>query len=257
MIKTIPFQSGNLLSYADEGDPNGPPILVQHGLIASIRTRGLFEHLTDAGARLIRIARPGYGETSPYQMVNIGEWGEIVSGLVAALELKQFDVLGISSGAPYSYALGWKFPRQVRRLFILSGTPALYDPNVAAYWPYPLNQQASIAEMQKLARKLFFSNLSATDRQQADIQDSMGHDCFGVAQDLKLRCVDWGFELVDVRASVIMRHSRADSSVPLITAQMTAQLLPDCRLEIRDHDPHFSQAVLEDFISTVVQRDYN
>jgi hypothetical protein len=44
--------------------------------------------------------------------------------------------------------------------------------------------------------------------------------------------------------------------VPLVTAQMTAEMLPDCRLEIRENDEHFSQEVLDDFIDTVMAGCY-
>ena len=70
-------------------------------------------------------------------MRNIGEWGDIVAGLVDELAIAQFDVLGMSSGAPYSYAIGSGLPDRTRNIFIFSGTPALYDERVLAHWPYP------------------------------------------------------------------------------------------------------------------------
>jgi pimeloyl-ACP methyl ester carboxylesterase len=250
------YKNGNSLSYAEYGDQNGYPILIQHGLIASINDYHLFKRLIETGARLISIARPGYGESSPYVMKNIAEWADIVSVLVGELGLSKFDVLGISSGAPYSYAIGYKFPDQVRNLFILSGTPALYDETVLSFWPYPVKKNASIAEMQKLAYELFFSHLSKEDLAKDDIQDSMMNHCFGVAQDLKLRCIDWGFQLSDVKGRVYMRHSKSDNAVPLITAEMTSKLLSNCRFEIRENDVHFSQEVLDNFISTVMTGYY-
>ena len=75
----------------------------------------------------------------------------------------------------------------------------------------------------------------------------MRNDCFGIAQDLKLRCVDWGFKLSDIKAPVSMEHSQTDRDVPLITAQMTAQLLPHCQFEIREGE-HFSEDTLKRFI---------
>ena len=107
---TLEYKNGNALSYAEYGDRNGPPILVQHGLIASISEYHLFDRLIEAGNRLICTARPGYGQSSPYQMANMAEWGEITSFLVDDLNLARFDVLGMSSGAPYSYAIGYKIP---------------------------------------------------------------------------------------------------------------------------------------------------
>jgi pimeloyl-ACP methyl ester carboxylesterase len=250
--KTILYKNGQTLSYTDYGSPIGRPILIQHGMIASIADQHLFARLIDNGARLISIARPGYGESSPYEMKNVAEWGDIVAALVDELGLAQLDVFGISSGAPYSYAIGARLPDRVRNIFILSGTPALFDDAVLSHWPYPVNKDARIADLQTVAYDLFFAHLSKEDRESNAIRDSLANACFGIALDLKIRCLDWGFPLSRVRAKVWMRHSRSDGNVPLITAELTARMLPNCQLEIRESDEHFSQEVLDDFIETVI-----
>ena len=151
MKQRLHYKNGNALSYAEYGDKNGYPILIQHGLIASIRDYHLFECLIESGIYLISIARPGYGESSPYVMNNIAEWGDIVSILVEELRLSQFDVLGMSSGAPYSYAIGYKLADKVRNIFIFSGIPALYDERILSHWPYEVKKNASIPELETLA----------------------------------------------------------------------------------------------------------
>lgn len=256
MENLLRYKGGNLLSYAEYGDTCGYPVLVQHGMIASIRDDHLFGRLIGAGTRLISIARPGYGESSLYQMKDMAEWGDIVAVLVAELNLPHLDVLGISSGAPYSYSIGYRLPDKVRNVFILSGTPALYDDNILAFWPYPVNRDAAIAELQTLARDLFFSRLSEDDLSSNDVRDSMMNNCFGIAQDLRLRCMDWGFSLSDVRAYVYMQHSRLDNQVPFITAEMTSRLLPNCRFEASEHGEHFSSEVLDDFIERAMMGYY-
>jgi hypothetical protein len=45
MKQILRYKNGNQLSYAEYGDPNGYPILVQHGLIASIDDSALFKRL--------------------------------------------------------------------------------------------------------------------------------------------------------------------------------------------------------------------
>ena len=245
----------HVLAYREYGSPQGFPILVQHGLIASIQDASLFERWIARGVRLICIARPGYGQSSPYPLRNIGEWGNLVAELVAHLDLKQFDVLGISSGAPYSYAIARRLPTITRRVFILSGTPALFDQQVRSLWPFPLDPHASLAELQQLAFDLFFAHLPPAALTTHDIQDAMMNNCFGIALDFKLRCVDWGFALAQIEQKIIMRHSRADESVPFGCAQLTANMLPNCTLDIRENDVHFSQAVLDDFMPTVLAKD--
>jgi pimeloyl-ACP methyl ester carboxylesterase len=137
MKQVVRYKNDQALSYVDFGNQIGFPILIQHGLIASINDFALFTRLVTSGARLISAARPGYGESSPYVMSTISEWAEIVSVLVDELRLSHFDILGMSSGAPYSFALGHRFPGKVRNIYIFSGIPALYDEEVLSHWPFP------------------------------------------------------------------------------------------------------------------------
>jgi hypothetical protein len=105
--------------------------------------------------------------------------------------------------------------------------------------------------MQKVAKEVFFSNLRKEDMTRNDIRDSMMHDGFGIAQDLRIRCMDWGFKLSDMKSAVYMEHSRTDRDVPFVTAEMTAKLLPNCRMEAREGD-HFSEETLMQFIKNIM-----
>jgi pimeloyl-ACP methyl ester carboxylesterase len=256
MKQSVEYKPGNVLSYAEYGNPEGFPILIQHGMVASITDEHLFDALSDLGTRLICIARPGYGESSPYRMKNMAEYGDVVSALVEKLAISQFDVLGMSSGAPYSYALGYKLAPKVRNIFIFSGTPALYNQDVVSLWPYAITPGATIGELTKVAREVFFSNLSKEDLQRDDIIDSMQHYCFGVAQDLKLRCNDWGFTLTEVPGKVYMQHCKEDNNVPFRTAEITASLLPNCQFTSVEKGGHFSPEALRDFIHNVMAKHY-
>ena len=249
MLQTIHYTDEQTLAYADYGDPNGYPLLVQHGLIASIRDTYLFDSLLAAGVRVICAARPGYGESSPCPLTNVAAWGEIVAILMDALHLTQVDLLGISSGAPYAYAIAHHRPAQARNLFIFSGIPALYADAVLEVWPHPVNKAATLPELAALAKALFFSNLIPADLLQPDIQDSLRNDCFGLALDWQIRCRDWGFQLEEITQPVYMQHSRSDHLAPV---ERTAALLPHCQLDIRASGEHFSQALLDKFIKTTL-----
>jgi pimeloyl-ACP methyl ester carboxylesterase len=248
----LAYKNGLQLAYLDIGDRNGYPVLVQHGLIASIDDYDLFDRLIQRQVRLICAARPGYGESSPYLLESYAEWGDIVSHLVEELHLPRFDILGMSSGAPYGYSIGYTIPEKVGGIFIVSGMPALYDEGVLAAWPNEPVQDMAMSDLEELAHQLFFSNLTKEDLQRNDLRDSLMNHGFGVAQDLRLRFLDWGFRLSDVQGRVFMRHSKADDSVPFQTAVRTAELLPNCHLELQESGPHFSREVLESFIEEIV-----
>jgi pimeloyl-ACP methyl ester carboxylesterase len=185
-------------------------------------------------------------------MDSFAAWSDIVSPLIDELQLSQFDILGMSSGAPYSYAIGCKIPDRVRNIYIFSGIPALYDEMVRADWPYPAIDHQTMPEVEALAYELFFSNLTPDDLKKNAIRDSMMHHGFGVAQDLILRFKDWGFRLSDIKARVFMRHSRCDEAVPFKTAVRTAELIPHCTLELVETGPHFSKEALDEFIEQTI-----
>ncbi len=250
MNVSVNYGPDERIACSDVGDPSGRPILVQHGLIASIHDTHLFERMIRSGRRVISLARPGYGESSACVMENLAEWGAMVESVADALDLATFDVLGLSSGAPYSYAIASHLPERIGRLYIFSGTPALFDEQVLALWPYPVDQTADLDQLKSLAADLFFSGLTEDDRRTNDVSDSMRNGGFGVAQDLKLRCRDWGFGLASVTARVVMEHGRHDRQVPVATAMRTAELLPNCSLTIRESGDHFSPELLDDFIHT-------
>ncbi len=248
-------KNGTILSYTDLGDKAGYPILVQHGLIASIEDTGLFDRLVDHKTRPISIARPGYGESSPIILDSFAAYADWILVLIEELGLAQFDVLGMSSGAPYSYALGARFPDKVGNIYILSGMPALYDEKVLSRWPFPPIREKSVAELEPLAKELFFSWVKEDDLKKDDIRDSMMNDCFGVAQDLRLRFIDWEFSLADVREKTFMRHSKTDDSVPYESAIRTSELLPNCQLELTETGPHFSSEILDEFIQNTILKN--
>ena len=248
----LTYKNGLQLAYMDIGDKQGFPVLVQHGLIASIRDYDLFDRLIQRGTRLICIARPGYGESSQYLLGCYAEWADLVSLVINELHLQRFDVLGISSGAPFAYSIGDQFPDQVGSIFILSGMPALYDDVVRAYWPYEPIRDLSILNLEDLAHRWFFANLTEKDMERNDIQDSLMNRGYGVAQDLRLRFMDWGFPLSDVKSRVLMRHSKEDEAVPFQAAVRMSELLPDCYLDLLESGPHFSQDVLDKFVEETI-----
>src|SRR5690606_2160455 len=151
----IELHDGVRVAVNDIGPHAGFPIVVHHGMIASIRDTALFASLVGAGRRVILLARPGYGDSSPVVLPNVAGWGALADAALDALHVGAFDILGISSGAPYAYALAARCPDRTRDVFIFSGTPALYDARVAALWPYPLDTAASLADLQDMAHSLF------------------------------------------------------------------------------------------------------
>ena len=254
MIKKFCFNGKNVLAFNDFGNKNGFPVLVQHGTTASINDTLAFAELGKT-ARVICIARPGYGESSPYVLENLLEYGGIVKKLISELGIDRFDVFGSSAGAIYCYAIAKACSVQTRNIYVYSGTPALYDAEVRKNWPHPIPGEITVEDSQKIAYEIFFSHFSEEEKKQDFVKDSMANNCFGEGQNLRIRFMDWGFTLPEVNAKVYIQHSKKDSVIPYITAERTAELLCDCELELLEEGEHFTGEGYEAFIQNTVLRN--
>jgi pimeloyl-ACP methyl ester carboxylesterase len=251
MIKKFQFNGKDVLAYNDIGKDDGFPILVQHGTMASIKDIGFFTDLSKF-ARVICIARPGYGESSPFILRNLLEYGEIIQKLVQELGINRFDVLSSSAGAIYGYAIAKVCPELTRNIFVYSGTPALYDEEVRKNWPFPIPGEITVEDSQKIAYEVFFSHFSEQEKEQDFIKDSIANNCFGEGQNLRIRFKDWGFTLSDIKAQVYMQHSKGDNVLPYIMAERTAKLLTNCKLELLENGEHFTETGFMSFIQDTV-----
>ena len=101
--------AGNRLEYERYG--SGRAVVLHHGLVGAATVPAEWQALADhSGINLISIARPGYGRSDPAPMTAISEWSPLLTGLLDALGVVEFDVLGVSAGAPYSYAVASALP---------------------------------------------------------------------------------------------------------------------------------------------------
>lgn len=251
MAKTILEVDNQKIAIDDYGDQNGKVLVINHGMIASIYDESLFDMLINLGYRIVAAARPGYGKSSVFQLKNIAEWGEITEKILDQLGISTCSVFGISSGAPYAYALGQR-SLKVRNIYILSGIPALYMEEIQQNWPFPVNNETKLEELQQIAKDIFFGNGYQLNSADQNMTDSYKNNCYGIALDLYLRTKDWGFLVNDIRQNVFMEHTQDDASVPFICAEQTRKQIKNCTFIKKVSGGHFSEALLNDFIANVV-----
>ena len=103
------------------GDPDGPAVLVQHGMP---QCRLVATHLDDgaraAGVRLLALSRPGFGHSS-WAEPSLASCGRDALDVAAALGADTFAVLGISFGGPFAAATAATDPERVTALGICVG----------------------------------------------------------------------------------------------------------------------------------------
>ena len=119
------------IAFADTGPEAGPAVLLLHGWPDDPSTwDGVATHLIVAGFRIIVPALRGFGETRfrSETAPRTGDPGILALdaiGLMDALEIRRFSVIGHDWGSSIAEALAVGWPERVERIAMLSTTPRL------------------------------------------------------------------------------------------------------------------------------------
>ena len=105
-MPTITLRDGRSLTWEEQGDPGGTPVLTLHGSPGSRLTRPpIDDRLQRAGIRQITFDRPGYGGSDPLPGRRVVDVAADTEDLLDALGLDRVAVWGGSGGGPHVLAL--------------------------------------------------------------------------------------------------------------------------------------------------------
>ncbi|NTJ64284.1 alpha/beta hydrolase [Agrobacterium rhizogenes] len=118
-------RDGLKLAFFDEGDPNGPPVLLIHGFastaIANWVNPGWLKTLGEAGYRVIAIDNRGHGMSDKLYDADVYHPWIMAADAVALLDhlgISETHVMGYSMGARVSTFMAIAHPDRVRSLVL-------------------------------------------------------------------------------------------------------------------------------------------
>lgn len=175
----VTLPDGRQVSYADHGDPTGPTVLSCHGTPESRLVESPVAALAgEMGFRLVVPDRPGFGQSDPKPDRTLLDWPADAAGLLDALGVGSFAVVGGSGGGPYAIACGVVLGDRVTRVALVA--PA--EPQDAPAHGFVPREEAALRErgetMVRLIRDdppgfyaLVAPDLSETDREREATMD--------------------------------------------------------------------------------------
>ncbi|OLL71278.1 hydrolase, alpha/beta fold family [Pseudonocardia sp. Ae168_Ps1] len=227
------------IGYAEYGPSDGPPVLLLHGLFGSAVVGAAWSDRAERhGVRLIAAERPGYGVSPPAGFGAVADWVPAVAPLLEWIG-RPVDVVGISAGAPYAYALAALAPERVRECWVLSGLPYVHDDAMRGRYPqasldawafFRDGDPRDVAARFDAGHDRFAAAFAGHPHLVEALREISGHGWAGPAREAALQVRPWGFTPSDVARPVTVRHSRADDQVPFDAAEATVELLPGGRL---------------------------
>jgi pimeloyl-ACP methyl ester carboxylesterase len=288
-FKFVELRDGGRLAYAEYGCANGIPIFFFHGWPSSRIMAELTQNAAlELGVRIISPDRPGIYDSTFQPNRKLIDWPETFQQLADHLGIEQFRILAISGGAPYAYAVGWKFPERVRAIAVASGAPpiaelqdrqgllSLYRLMLHCHQKYPrlsrtcfhLARPFFSLRPPRRARPMFLKSLRLQPCDADALRDSAAFEaCFesqrrawhrssaGVLADAEIYAQPWGFRLEDVDVPVRLWHGKRDRAFSFRLADEVAKRLPNCVARFIENEGHYSlpirhmREILVDLIS--------
>jgi pimeloyl-ACP methyl ester carboxylesterase len=225
-------REGRSITFWAAGPNDGFPVVYCHGAIGSPRWRTpqLDELLDRLGIRYVLVNRPGFGGSDPCLGRTVADFAGDVEHVIDALGYERFSVVGVSAGAPYALACGWRLHDRLAAVAAVSPLGPAFGPgsSPSARYTVPMipfgvpRTGPALAEFYLRALRL---NGQAAARAMID--------------DYLVCRKDWGFQAADVRGAVAVWHGRADRLVPLAHAVKLAAAIPAAVTHVDPTGGHF------------------
>ncbi len=270
--ETIRLTNGRSVAISEYGDKMGKPVFFCHGWPSS-RTMG---ELTDAaardlGLRIISPDRPGIRDSSLHPDRRLLDWPPLLAEVADSLGVKEFKVLGISGGAPYTLAAAWALPERVRAVAVVSGAPPLAEMidrgGLLALYRWLLFFYPRHRELLRFSfhvarpflsvrlpirfRPMLLKLLQPCDA--AVMRDVAAFEaCFesqrqawragadGLMVDAEIYAQPWGFSLEEITVPVRLWHGRKDRSFHWELARSLGARLTNGTTRLVENEGHYS-----------------
>ena len=272
--RTILLEDGRKLSYSDLGEPNGKPVFYFHGSPGSrLEAKIMHKKANEVGWRLIAVDRPGFGLSDFQPNRKITDWPKDINELADLLEIENFSIFGVSTGASYALACASCLAERINVVVTISALGSIefrqkglylnhrFIFGMAKYFPLIFKTLFWWIRCRQLRKedggdrylKLNFKNFSEKDRillQDSDILDTIAEahcEAFrmglkGITHEAKLLGNPWGFDLekISKKLDIYLFHGGEDKIAPVTATKGIERLLPRSKATYFEDEGHVS-----------------
>lgn len=273
-LRTVERPDGRRLEYFVSGDPNGRPLVMQHGTPgAATPFPSAAAAAADRGLALVLTSRAGYGTSTRRPGRRVADVAEDIAAVVDDLGAEQFLTLGWSGGGPHALACAALLPDRCAAAGTGAGVAPWHHGGtldfLAGMGPenheeFGLATQGADALRAYLEReaagmaggtveglleglKGLLSPVDAealtsefASRMLASMERATMNGVDGWLDDDLAFVGEWGFDLADIAVPVAVWQGSADQFVPFSHGQWLAERVPGARARLIDGEGHVS-----------------
>ncbi|MDP1933211.1 MAG: alpha/beta hydrolase [Gammaproteobacteria bacterium] len=262
-VRLIILQDGRRLAYQEYGDRRGFPLFHCHSHGSSRLEASLFDAAAKkAGFRLVSIDRPGTGFSDFDQTSNPNAFANDLLALANILGFRTFGLMASGGGAAYALAACHAFPERAQLMLGVSCIPPKpvgFLSNISGFpvrlvtelmrlyiaLRHRLCAKDPLHYLERLSDTLCFSdrrllqNPRLLEAMNKDIEESMRQGARGVAHDISMSYVNWGFDPGNITIPVLLWRGSADTLVSQQCAKKFANTIPNSSLHRVPNRGHF------------------
>ncbi len=275
-----------MVAVAEYGARDGAAVFFAHGWPSS-RTMAELTNTAalNLGLRIISPDRPGIRDSSFDPDRKLLDWPPLLAELADTMGIGEFRILGISGGAPYSFAAAWALPERVRAIAVVSGASPLAElTDRSGLLPlyrwllffYPRHRELlrfsfhAVRPFLSLKVPLRLRPLLLKLLQPCDanvMRDIAAFEaCFESQRQAwrayfvflmvysEIYSQPWGFPLEEIRIPVRLWHGKKDRSFHWQLAESLDQRIPRCSLRLVEGEGHYSLPIrqMEEILGDLV-----
>lgn len=257
---------GRVLGWSELGDPDGFPILNNHGgLVCRLDVEPAHDAAREMGARIISPDRPGVATSDRKPGRDTLDWADDVGELLDHLGIDDVGNMGWSMGGQYALAVTHHLAGRVRATAVIAGCPPLDDDTTFAELndmdtrltklsaDHPAVARTTFAALGRLEglfpermAKLSTRKSAPSDRTvTVDHADWMGanmaaamRDTHGMVDEYRAWVKPWRFDLADIGGPVAIWQGSVDSLVPPAWGDRLAAAIPGAELHRVEGEGH-------------------
>jgi pimeloyl-ACP methyl ester carboxylesterase len=249
---------GHTIEYWTCGSRGGYPVLFMHGATPMPFSAGLVAEIERRGLCVYSVLRPGYGQSTRVEYENIFAYAALLGEFIESLPADRFDVMGLSAGSPYCYALAAAYPERVRRVGICAGIPLANERRIfrmnplrdrvffslSRYIPADAMGRFTVRALESMERKKGWQPAVWGEDMDTVFEKYVRPNWFGFGWSTHVQYRDWGFDATKTTCEVRIYHSRADEMIPVRIVCESAKLLSSSTVILLDGEPHASEKTL-------------
>ena len=258
---------GVKINYHDQG--KGDVVLLIHGSGPGVTAWANWRLVMPELASTHRVIAPdmagfGYTQTPDGYQASPKNWVAQVIGLMNALEIAQFSIIGNSFGGAIALMTASRYPDRVKKLVLMGsvGTRFPLSDGLDKVWGYLPSQEA----MHELIGLFAYDQSIVTDDLvgmryrasiRADVQERFS-SLFPVPRQAGIDMLALSdAQLNAIRMPVALVHGRDDRVIPFKVSEMLAEKLPNATLHAIDHCGHWVQIEKKQAFLDIVKRFLN